>query len=217
MIKKEKEKAEARRLRGEGKSVKEIVSITGVSKASISVWVRDIILTVDQRAELDARVPKVGCQGKGSVARSENALKKRVEWQSLGKEMYKKTNECDFALGCSLYWAEGYKNANSVEFCNTDKAMMRFFIGFLRKYFEIRNDEISIHLKFYSGNGITFDDAKLDWLNVLGLEESSLRKSQIDIIRKDGYGKKKGRKPYGVCYLKVFRTDVIQKILGEIQ
>jgi predicted transcriptional regulator len=46
------ERAEARHLRGEGMSVKDIALQLGVAKASVSVWVRDIALTDAQSATL---------------------------------------------------------------------------------------------------------------------------------------------------------------------
>ena len=48
-----KEKLEARRLRKEeGRSIKTIARILGVSSGSVSYWVRDISLTSDQIASL---------------------------------------------------------------------------------------------------------------------------------------------------------------------
>jgi hypothetical protein len=49
------------------------------------------------------------------------------------------------------------------------------------------------------------------------LGSESVRKSQVDIVRGDGYGRKKGKRPYGVCRLTVNRTDIVQKIFGAIQ
>ena len=44
-----KEKAEARRLRYEGRSIKEIERLMRVNRSSISVWVRDVPLTEEQK------------------------------------------------------------------------------------------------------------------------------------------------------------------------
>ena len=38
--------------------------------------------------------------------------------------------------GCMLYWAEGAKERNVVKFANSDAAMVRFFVRFLREGFE---------------------------------------------------------------------------------
>jgi transposase len=47
----------ARKLRREeGRSVKELASLLGVARSSISLWVRDIELTDEQRANLRRRM-----------------------------------------------------------------------------------------------------------------------------------------------------------------
>jgi len=55
---KTRERNEARRLRREeGRSVKEIERLLGVSRSTASLWVRDIPLTAAQRASLKRRNP----------------------------------------------------------------------------------------------------------------------------------------------------------------
>jgi transcriptional regulator with XRE-family HTH domain len=51
------ERERARKLRREeGRSVKELAALLGVSRSSISLWVRDIELTPDQYAALRRRM-----------------------------------------------------------------------------------------------------------------------------------------------------------------
>ena len=45
----------ARELRSSGISLQKISDVLGVSKASLSVWVRDIILTETQKTQLNRR------------------------------------------------------------------------------------------------------------------------------------------------------------------
>ncbi|MEI7942670.1 MAG: sigma factor-like helix-turn-helix DNA-binding protein [Candidatus Riflemargulisbacteria bacterium] len=213
---KDKERKEAIRMRGEGCSVKEIARMLGVSSASVSVWVRHVLLTDEQKVILCNRSPHGDEMKKVWEVHQRNALDKRMECQKKGRKMMK-TASSNFIAGCMLYWAEGSKGKNSVVFVNSDVEMMKFFVGFIRKHFGITNDEIIVSLKFYSGNGISFEDAILYWLKELSLDCSSVRKSQIDVIRKDGYGKKSGKLPYGICRVAVNRTDVTQMIFGAIQ
>jgi AcrR family transcriptional regulator len=214
---KTKEKVEAIRLRRAGNSVRDIADKVGVSKGTVSIWVRDIELTTTQLRSLILRNPAINGQMSGAKARREKALIERMEHQREGRRMAKDTHESDFVAGCVMYWTEGSKGRNVVEFTNTDKVMMRFFIGYLRRYFDVSDSEVSISLKFYNGNGISLDDALSVWLNELQLKKESIRKSQVDVIRTDGYGQKKGKKPYGVCRIRVCRTDIVQKIFGAIQ
>jgi hypothetical protein len=41
------------------------------------------------------------------------------------------------ATGCMLFWAEGSRNRNTLCFTNSDPAMVRFFVGFLRTCFGV--------------------------------------------------------------------------------
>ena len=60
------EQAAARELRqDEGRSVKEIARLLGVSRSSVSLWVRDIELTPKQRAALMAHDPSFNGQLNG--------------------------------------------------------------------------------------------------------------------------------------------------------
>jgi transcriptional regulator with XRE-family HTH domain len=69
---KTQERLEARRLRREeGRSVKEIERLLGVSRSTASLWVRDIPLTVAQRASLKRRNPIYNGQFKGAAVNAE--------------------------------------------------------------------------------------------------------------------------------------------------
>jgi len=56
---KTKEKEEARKLRAQGKSVNEIAKILKVSKGSVSLWTKNIILTQDQINNLKSKIPNL--------------------------------------------------------------------------------------------------------------------------------------------------------------
>jgi predicted transcriptional regulator len=70
------ERERARLLRREGGcSVKEIARIVGVSRSSVSLWIRDIELTPKQHAALQARNPahngqRVGAEVRARIARA---------------------------------------------------------------------------------------------------------------------------------------------------
>jgi predicted transcriptional regulator len=76
---------EARRLREEGKSVKEIQTMLGVSKASVSVWVRDIELTEAQKLALKDRQHRSQGQMKGAQVNRERGIIRRTAYQEAGR------------------------------------------------------------------------------------------------------------------------------------
>jgi transcriptional regulator with XRE-family HTH domain len=69
---KTEERRRARELRAQGWSIKEIEQLLGVSRSSVSSWVRDVELTVEQRRELASRIrmgPLVAGERKAAAAR----------------------------------------------------------------------------------------------------------------------------------------------------
>jgi transcriptional regulator with XRE-family HTH domain len=123
------ERTEARRLRALGWSIKEIQGHLGVSRSSVSIWVRDVPLTEAQRDDLIARVrlgPLVA--GERSAAR---ARERRREYQARGRVLARNEDSL-YAAGCMLYWAEGGKTRNSVRLTNAEPEVLAFFADFLR-------------------------------------------------------------------------------------
>src|SRR5262245_41320892 len=113
------EREQARRLRREeGRSVKELAGLLGVSSSSISLWVRDIELTSQQREALRRRM---GGRIDGSRANAVRALERRREAQATGRAQAK-DGDLIHVAGCMLFWAEGSRARNKLDFVNSDPA-----------------------------------------------------------------------------------------------
>jgi transposase-like protein len=142
---KTREREEARRLRREeGESIKAIARRVGVSVSSVSVWVRDIELTGPQTARLQARNPYYNSQFPAWRANAERARERRRGYQAEGRALAR-LGDANHAAGAMLYWAEGDKsNRNSVRFSNADPHVVRYFLTFLRAYFEVPDERVRI-------------------------------------------------------------------------
>jgi transposase-like protein len=213
-MRKTRERNEAIRMRREdGKSVKTIARVLGVSSGSVSKWVRGVVLTDEQKVALDLRGNSGSSHLVASLANQKKSKDRRKEWQEEGSRLYEQNGK-DFAVGCAIYWAEGSKRRNALSFCNTDANMMVFFVSFVRKFFEVSDDEISIAITCYLNNGLTIGQIQNYWLDMLGLPEACLRKATMKSKYYDGI--ESGKHPYGVCRIDIGRTDVAQKIFGAI-
>jgi transposase-like protein len=83
---KTRERLAARRIRREeGESIKQIARRLGVAASSVSVWVRDIELTEDQHAALQARSSSYNGQCVSAQKRAAQALARRREEQRQGR------------------------------------------------------------------------------------------------------------------------------------
>lgn len=71
-----------------------------------------------------------------------------------------------------LYWAEGSKKRNQLQFSNSDPAMARFFVDFLKKYFGLGGDEIRITCHLYADHLARQAEIEQHWLQRSAYHES---------------------------------------------
>jgi hypothetical protein len=214
------ERAEARMLREEGMSIKQIARLPHVSPSSVFYWTRDIELTPEQR-ELALREPR-GPQSPQRVARRAAAWRRRCQekrraYQREGRIRAREHDPLHMA-GCLLYWAEGSKGRNTVHFPNSDLNTVLLFCRFLRESMGVRSEEITLRLNVYTGNGMSIGQIEDHWLDALELPRTALRGHTLNHTPTSSSGRKKNRLPYGVCSLSVLRsTRIVQHIYGAIQ
>ena len=116
-----------------------------------------------------------------------------------------------------LYWAEGAKERNLVKFANSDVAMVRFFVRFMRECFAVQPADFRLRLNVYLNNGLSVRDIEEHWLGALELPRSCLRSHSLNAYPTSSSGKKRSL-PYGVCFLTVAKsTRLVQHIYGAIQ
>lgn len=138
---------------------------------------------------------------------------KRKEWQEEGREKILKYGS-DFSFGCALYWGEGDKRKNSVSLCNTDEKMIIFFIKFLKKYFNVKNEELSISINCYRQENLSIQEIENYWLSKLHLNRKNLRKTTI---RNKYYNNTNTKHKFGICRIRLHKTETVQQIYGAIK
>jgi transcriptional regulator with XRE-family HTH domain len=208
------EQRRARELRRQGWSVKEIERFLGVSRSSVSSWVRDVELSPAQRRALASRVrdgPLVAGERKAAAARAV-----RSDYQDEGRRLAHE-RDSSYAAGCMLYWAEGSKRRNSVKVTNSDPALLEFFARFLREHFEVENAAMRVHCNLFADHLAHQHEIESFWLARLGLPPSCLRKSVVNVYSKYSLKKRVNKLPYGTCALVVYSTRIVQTIFGSIQ
>jgi transcriptional regulator with XRE-family HTH domain len=208
-----REQARALR-RNEGLSVKAIAQRVGVSPSSVSRWVKDVQLSEEQRAILLARAYNGGI--KGSSINAALCREARILAQEDGRALARQGEPLHVA-GCMLYWAEGSKSRNQIQFTNSDPEMARFFATFLRTYFNLRDEDIRVTCNLFADHLAKQQEIEQFWLDMLGLPRASLRKSVVNVYSKYSKKKRLNRLPFGTCRIAVSRTRVVQSIFGSIQ
>jgi len=214
---KPKEKKMARQMRSEGLPLREIAERLGVSKSSVSVWVRDVELTPEQKQGLIAKNPIYNGQLRGAGGNKKKWMVVRKEMQERGRVDARNGGRIHLA-GCMLYWAEGYKrnNRSTVAFSNSDFAMMRLFLRFLKECFGVKDDDVALSLSCYS-DLCSVEDTEKKWLDELSLPKTCLRKTMVDRRPRCSKRKRNGLLKYGTCKMTVCSVDIMQRIYGAIQ
>ena len=214
-MKKDK-REEARRLRGEyGLAITDICKQLGVAKSSVSMWVRDIILTEEQKAALHKQHYAYWAQTRGAHTNAIKGRERRAVYQDEGRQKAREGDSLHLA-GCMLYWGEGAKNRNALKISNSDSGMLVFFVRFLRESLGITNERMVLRIACYLGNGVSQQEIEQYWLQILGLPEACLRTTMVNLQPKSS--QQKGRKlVYGTVEVGVYDTQLAQHVLGAIQ
>jgi predicted transcriptional regulator len=214
---KARERELARRLRAEqGLPVKEIARIVGVSVSSISMWVRDVALTPEQEAVLDARNPVRSGQRRGTVNNSRRCRDVREAAQEHGRELARRPDPLHIQ-GCMLYWAEGAKRRNSVILSNADAGLVEVFMRFLRVCYGVTDERVTLSVNCFLANGLTLDEIQTWWVERLQLPASCLRSPAVNRVSSASKRLKGHILPYGTARLSVHSTFIVQSIYGAIQ
>ena len=213
---KTEERLKARALRQkQGLSVNKIAELIGVSRSTVSRWVKDVPLTDDQRHHLINTSRSYGAQHQGSVANKVKHRKIRETYQQAGREKALEGDPLHLA-GCMLYWAEGHKSRTECRFTNSDTDMIYSYIQFLRNSLHVEDAQLQIRITTYLDNGLAIEEIECYWLDILQLPYQCLLQSEM---KQPNSSQQKGRKLlYGTCTLRIKGgTKYVQHIYGAIQ
>lgn len=165
------ERERARELRAQGWTYKEIVAELGVSRSSVSLWVRDV--EFDQSAWEERARANFWKGNQGARRRGPNKLARarQAEIDQLlaeGRERIGRLTEKEFLVaGTALYAGEGDKRDRVVKFANSDPRMIDFFLAWLRRFFPV--DESRLRLRLYLHQGLDLVAAMEFWSQLTGI------------------------------------------------
>ena len=208
-------KLKARELRKNGVSVREIQKRLGVSRSSVSLWVRDIKLSKKQLKKLYLN-KKTG-QLRGSIIAAMNKVRAREELTKKlmkeGKEELGRISQRDrFIAGVALYFAEGEKSGEHIGFSNSDPRAIKFMTDWFRKYCKI--PERKFRCSLYIHDNQDEKKAKKFWSNLTKIPLAQFRKSYI--VKNNPHRLRKVKHIYGVLRVGANDVNLHRKIMGWI-
>ncbi len=178
---------------GKGNSMKEVAEKTGFSPHKISYWMEGY--KIRKRTISEAIYTKRNPGGDPFKIREPNNL---LEAELMG-------------IGLGLYWGEGTRmDRNSIRLGNTDPALIKIFVRFLKKFFEVDNSKIRFGLQIFSD--MNPDEALRFWMKELGANRSQFQKVIVTPSRGKGTYRKKMN--YGVLTV-YFNNKKLRGVITE--
>ena len=210
IIMKLKEKFKAIALRESGKSYSDILKTINVSKGTLSLWLRDIELTSEQKIKL------IEGQDIGRMKASKNRQKARIEkTQSIAFEAKNEVKELMrnplFLSGLMLYWAEGDKSElhEHVKFTNADPKMIALMMQWFRRFCKIPEERfracIHIHSLHVKKNIENY------WSHITGIPFSQFYRTQI---KKTSLRQRRNKIYEGTCAISTNNRSLFRRIQG---
>lgn len=209
------EKEKARKLRKQGKSINQIVEEAGLSKGSVSEWVRDIILTKAQKNKISMRGRSVESIEKRRTNRLKNEEAKRQIIINKAKEDYTSISLEQLKLiGIILYLGEGGKtNRGMARVANSDPVVIKIMLRFFKEICHVPESK-------FRGQIHTFAHADIEktekyWSKITGIP----RKQFFKTYTKPSSASLQKRKTlsYGTMDIYVCNTKLLLRILGWIE
>jgi transcriptional regulator with XRE-family HTH domain len=202
--------------RRQGLSYNEIHRITGISKSTLSSWLRDIPLTSKQETRLQERLlrNRATFAARALPINRERYHQAREKAYRAGARIVvdlpkdQSVEELAFAM---LYLGDGSKTGGRVQLANMNPDILRYFLASLRRFYNIDENRLSCRLNLVEG-ARSCEERLINWWSrqlVVGRErfyktQYDPRSSITEVT--ENY--------HGVCTVTYNDTYLQQRILG---
>jgi len=208
---KPQERIRAIKLRKKGKSYKEILKEVKVSKGTLSVWLRDVPLTKQQKDRLYITLKQRGAY-RAAKARQQARIDRTEEIiiEAKREAKYLIKNPL-FLAGLMLYWAEGDKSdeVELVKFSNSDSKMIEFIMRWFREICEVPEEKFKVCVHAHSLH--CRKEIESFWSKVTGVPSKQFYKTQI---KPTSLGYRKNKLYNGTCAVGISNKDLFRRIKG---
>jgi len=209
------EKEKARALRKKGYSINQIVKETDLSKASVSIWVRDIVLTKIQKKKLSERGRSMGSIEKRRINRLFNENEKRqLTIDKAKKDFVDISLEQLKLIGIILYLGEGGKtNRGMVRLANSDPSVIKIMMRFLREVCKVPENKFRASIHTFAHANI--EKTEKYWSKISGISRNQFFKTYIKPSTANL--QKRNTLPFGTFDIYVCDTKLFLTIMGWIE
>jgi len=207
------DKRKAIELRIRGKTYKEIRAIIpNLPKSTLSGWLRNVRLTKEQGARLKKHLQEITYNARIKTAWTKKK-KKQERIQKIFEEAKKEypllSKNPFFLIGLTLYWAEGSKSSECVQFSNSDPRLIKIMMKWFRKICKIPEEKIKTHI--YIHRVYRKENCEKFWSKVTNIPLSRFGKTTL---KPTPHKIKKNLDYKGVCRIDISDVNLLRKIIG---
>lgn len=190
-------RTDAESLRDQGYSYNMISETLGVAKSTMSYWFKDRPFTPNE--ETMERI-KSG-SNRGGAVKHNRKVAEVLQLRAIGVDEVGQLSRRDlWMLGLGIYIGEGAKTIEAIRISNSDPAVIKIAIRWLKECCGLSGDNISIRLHLYPDSDI---EASIRyWRAITRLPASRFMKTHID-TRQNKRRNAHGKLPYGTAHLSV--------------
>ena len=206
---------QARILRKEGYSYSEIAKKLNVTKSSVSLWCRDVVISQEAKERLFQLSLAGRKKGRETWADMRRAQKKEfldllaIETK---RDIGKLTKRDRFIAGLMLYSGEGDKTQERIGMSNTNPKILEFMMNWWEEFLGLDRTRFYAHL--YLHVGLSEPRAKEFWAKAL-----RIKKEQIKYVYRPvpHVSRKKNIHVFGVCSVRIHNIVLHRKLMGWIR
>jgi AcrR family transcriptional regulator len=198
------EQDKARRTRADGRTLADIAAALGVSKSSVSLWVRDVEFTPSPRRTGAHRRPHPFHEAKlRQIEELDQAARRRIG--TLGDDAF-------LAAGIALYAGGGSKTDGAVMFANSDPAMIAFFCRWFRRFFDV--DEQRLRVRIYLHEGLDLAAAQKFWAELTGIPPRQFIQPYRAFADQT---RRRNKHEHGCAYVSYSCTRTHRAVMGRVR
>lgn len=183
-------KIQARQLRKNGQSIKDIARKLEVSQSTVSNWCCDIKLSQNQIDKLIKSKEKKITAGrlKGALVQRMKKINAMQRAEKQAEALKNLSTQEFFIAGLAFYLAEGTKTSGVVQFTNSDPRMVNFMLRWFRKFYNVAARDIRCSILINVAQRGRENKVRRFWQKYLKIPPASFTKTR--------YIKSKQRKIY---------------------
>jgi len=209
---KDKEYEEARILREQGCSIRDITAQLGVSKSTVSLWVRDIQLSEEQIEHLNANARLGSARGRERFTRAMQVRRQAMiaRYRNEAEEAYATlSRDAQFMFGLALYIGEGSKGElSALIVTNWDSRVIVKAIEFFRRL-GVPKERMRCKIMLHPSQDARA--AERYWSEETGIPLTQFGNT-YQAISPGSRGKRGQKWPHGGCQLSVSSVELRYKM-----